>query len=198
MEEVFSNRDLVRHLLSFYSETIPLLSASKAMRTSEECRHSYESWAKRGCPATPTEKESRCLAGVGGRNGAFCNGVFHLNGNPIGFDSFLAALLTTTVDDGFRGDLYVEVHMHPTVLHIHIARQANGLFTTHDGWRRKGSCSPTPMQIKRILTEVITHRQITLPCSNARRLTVPRAIKIMVWKAQAYVKGELLFDGYRT
>ena len=50
-QEVLSNRDLVRNLLSQSTEGSHILTASKSIRDAQQpCTSLYERWAERGCP----------------------------------------------------------------------------------------------------------------------------------------------------
>ena len=76
-QEVLSNRDLVRNLLSQSTEGSHILTASKSIRDAQQpCTSLYERWAERGCPRPAEGNELSCLESIGGLDSAFCQGTF--------------------------------------------------------------------------------------------------------------------------
>ena len=77
-DDVFGNRDMVRHMMSKAHAAARILSVARGIRNNEECAHLYEEWSANGCPREGGDDAHarRCLKSIGGRDSDFCLGTY--------------------------------------------------------------------------------------------------------------------------
>ena len=190
MEDVLSNRDLVRNMIQQSASGIGWLKASRAIRAGEPCARFFETWARHGCPAVARDKkEMDCLRVVGER---FCEGTYTLT---------MAGRATEVDAREAVGQVLSRMHQSPsgTVLTFTLAQRtvlniecnqagSNRLTVTRDGWRSRGAtCAPSDEQIAALVRHLMTAPQgttVRLPCDPSTsafgHVVVSRAIEVQL------------------
>ena len=212
-EEVLSNRDLVRHLLSISKHATPLISSSKRIRTAQTpCATLFERWAHEGCPIEPTGNEVHCLASIGGHDAPFC-GVYELieysaervssttatdvSPQKVARDVVGRLLAqphtgTSTLLVLTLGDTILSFERHPTL--------TNTIAVTRDGWRRKSGmpCRPTDDEVTQFLTRALTRTlSLALPCAHGH-VQVKRSITVELYTRDKQRRDHLLLTAVRS
>ena len=190
---VLSNTDLVRHLLSQSTDATGVLSASKAIRQSQQpCTRYYERWAKQGCPQAPTDTvEQSCLTSLGGHRSAFCEGVFTMfHGSSEHEESTRAVLrrVLGLLNAKRTPDEQLVIVLTPgdATVRLQMSRDGNLVTLTNCGWRKRGTqCKPTNAQLRALLTTILTRTgTVVLPCPKGSKasgaIRVPRALQLRV------------------
>ena len=197
-EAVFSNRDLVRQMLSQSSHALPLLSTTKSIRSAEPCASTLEEWRRVGCPTHPAAGlEKRCLSAIGGLANPLCRleydvsvatkrGVLEMGGVP-------AASVADTVISIAEPNLVTMLTLGSTVLRVRHG-VPNQLTVTRDNWRHRGTaCRPSDAELRTLLRTILTTTgSIQLPCGAGTLVHAPRMIQLTVTSA-----GETLMTATR-
>ena len=193
---VFSNPDLVRHIIRQSREGARLLITTKELGQSEDCAPHMLRWARDGCRPPTNDDERRCLDAVGGMSGAFCTDQVvryevtrkgkrkrvdaarlaqHL-AHRIERGGGLTLVLQVRMATGGEGRLSREGDADGT-LHIrrdpwHAGKTNRVVLTMSGGWRRKGRdvCHPTDDQLRGFLHALLTRPStggfVQLPCGS--------------------------------
>ena len=169
-EAVFSNRDLVRHLLQ-QPDTLPVLSTSKAIRKDEPCASTWEQWRRTGCPTHPVGTDAQCLSSIGGLPSALCALVYDMNvltkTDILTITEVSASSFVETVSSLSLLDLTMVLDMGNIVLQFNHDTSIQ-LTVTRDGWRQRGSvCHLTLDEASALLRQILTSTgNVPLPCST--------------------------------
>ena len=169
MEDVLSNRDLVRNMIQQSASGIGWLKASRAIRAGEPCARFFETWARHGCPAVARDKkEMDCLRVVGER---FCEGTYTLTmaGRATEVDAREAVEQVLSRMRQSPSTALTFILAQRTVLNIECNQAgSNRLTVTRDGWRSRGAtCAPSDEQIAALVRHLMTAAQgttVRLPC----------------------------------
>ena len=169
MEDVLSNRDLVRNMIQQSASGIGWLKASRAIRAGEPCARFFETWARHGCPAVARDKkEMDCLRVVGER---FCEGTYTLTmaGRATEVDAREAVEQVLSRMHQSPSTALTFILVQRTVLNIECNQAgSNRLTVTRDGWRSRGAtCAPSDEQIAALVRHLMTAAQgttVRLPC----------------------------------
>ena len=169
-EAVFSNRDLVRHLLQ-QPHTLPVLSASKAIRVEEPCASIWELWRRDGCPPQPVGTDAQCLSSIGGLQSPLCSLVYDMNvvtkTDILTITEVPANSFVDTTSSLSLLDFSMVLDMSNTVLQFNQGTSIQ-LTVTRDGWRQRGSvCHLTLDEASALLRQILTSTgNVSLPCTS--------------------------------
>ena len=198
--DVLTNRDLVRHMIRHSSHATSLLATTKALRSQEDCANLFERWAATGCPThTPTDPhEHQCLQDLGGGQGLFCQGSFHVHREGHPTTTLSSAQLARRLARRMQGDdrtLAVTFRSNAETVVIrmhHSAEHGNRILLTRDGWRRKGRrCHPSDAELTVLIRALLTQRgPLMLPCagsSSEGTVHVPHLLSVQLLDGNEHV-----------
>ena len=200
IEAVFSNRDLVRHLLQ-QPDTLPVLSTSKAIRAEEPCASTWERWRRTGCPTNSVGTDAQCMSSIGGLQSSLCSLVYDTSVNTktgiITIDEVPASSFVDTVSTLSSPDLAIMLDMGNTVLHLRHGSPVK-LTVTRDGWRQRGApCHLQPNDASTLLRQILISTGIVLlPCTTQTSagvsVHVPRQLTVELKR-----KGDIVLTARR-
>ena len=185
----FSNRDLVRNMLSLSKDATPLLSTSKQFRNAEPCATYYDRWAERGCPPSEdlSEDQSECLNGIGGLDSPFCVGEYKVSRLDNGTLTRSTMSVQRLLEEVRRLMQKPKLRHVTTTLIISISRvtirlqrtATNLLVVTH-GWRQRVRCRISDVEFDALLATLLTQTgSLLLPC-QATTIDMPRSLGLHV------------------
>ena len=196
---VFSNRDLVRKLISDVPGALPLLRASSELRRNEPCASAWERWQHGGCPEAPvTAADADCLAAIGGTNSPLCALVFDVQVAPsneayrmLVLESIPNQSMVKTVQSLLTDrNLSFMARLKGSSLLL----QDDTLTVTRDGWRQRGApCRLGPEDAKRLVAQLLSSvGDVQLPCqahsSAGVTVTAKRSISIEICRRDSHTK----------
>ena len=219
MDQVLSNRDLVRNLISQSTDSSHLLTASTSIRDAQRpCTSHFEQWAVSGCPTQPqSDVERDCLQSIGGVDSAFCQGTFNYTilegGWPVGrtdqSPSTVASAVLDLLSEKPTGvdhlTTKIMLTFGTTILRVQVGGGRNILTASTQGWRRRGTrCRPSDGQVRGLLQTLLTRTgTVKLPCQEGSQgigeVQVPRSLHIRVARWDEFMEQEwLLLYGQRS
>ena len=219
MDQVLSNRDLVRNLISQSTDGSHLLTASKSIRDAQRpCTSHFEQWAVSGCPTQPqSDVERDCLKSIGGVDSSFCQGTFNYtileHGWPVGRTEQSSQDIASAVLDmlsvkpaGFDHlTTKVVLTLGTAVVRLQVGGGGNFLIVSRNGWRRRGTrCRPSDEQVRGLLQTLLTRTgTVRLPCQEGSQgngeVQVPRSLHIRMARWDEFMEQEwLLLYGQRS
>ena len=200
-EAVFSNRDLVRQMLSQSSHALPILSTSKVIRQEEPCAPTWEQWRRTGCPKNPVGMDAQCLSSIGGLQSSLCSLVYDTSVNTktgiLTITEVPASSFVDTVSSLTLLDLTIMLDLGNTLLQLQHGTSIK-LTVTRDGWRQRGSvCHLTSDEASALLRQILTSTgNVPLPCSTHSStgvaVHVPRQLTV-----ELKPKGETMLTARR-
>jgi hypothetical protein len=221
MEDVLTNKDLVRNILKQSSDAFPVLAASRQIRRNEPCTAQFERWSSGDCPIDLLNAEDEtCLSAAGGRNAAFCTGSFHSttadsNGWPsiqeASVESFNARVQRLLKPDDRQVPLITIVlfQIGETTLRMRISPAESDLAQhvvsiTRGAWRYKGlPCKLTREKACSVIRNILTSTgEVHVPCpptSNVRGpIRIGRRMRVKVSRWDENLQQEwLLVTAFR-